>query len=479
MKTPKHSKPLTVLILAMALATCGLARATGDPPVSSRVAARDDGDLPATRGGLFEDEDKGDDTQSAQKPAAKQQPQARMAPWKGYAEFEAARTYASPAHWSNLRTRVELDRSGRLSESVKWKIGARLGYDAAYDFWDFYPGAVRRDQRTDFMLRENYVDVSAGDWDYRLGRQHVVWGEMVGLFFADVVSARDLREFILPDFDVLRIPQWAARAEYFKNDFHAELLWIPVPSYDLIGKPGAEFYPSPIVLPGFQVAIQNEERPARTLSNTNYGARLSTLAAGWDLSAFFYRSMDVAPTFFREVVTTPVPTLVYRPRHERISQLGATVSKDVGPFVLRGEGVYTRGRQYGVTRLTDADGLVRQNTLDYAVGLDFPLPSDTRLNVQFFQRVFFNHDPDIIPDKRESGASILLNAKLTASLEAAALLIHSLNRSDWMFRPRLSWGFEKNWRLVVGVAAFGGPQTGLFGQYNNRDRVFGQVRYDF
>jgi hypothetical protein len=67
---------------------------------------------------------------------------------------------------------------------------------------------------------------------------------MVGLFFADVVSARDMREFILPEFDQMRIPQWAARAEYFADDYHAELLWIPVASYDNIGKPGAEFYPT-------------------------------------------------------------------------------------------------------------------------------------------------------------------------------------------------------------------------------------------
>jgi hypothetical protein len=89
---------------------------------------------------------------------------------------------------------------------------------------------------------ETYLDLSLPrSWELRLGRQHVVWGEVVGLFFADVVSARDLRDFILPDFEILRIPQWAARAEWFGADTHFELLWIPFPSYDDIGKQGAEF----------------------------------------------------------------------------------------------------------------------------------------------------------------------------------------------------------------------------------------------
>ena len=63
---------------------------------------------------------------------------------------------------------------------------------------NFYPEAVRENQRAQFFVRENYLDISAGNFDFRLGRQHVIWGEMVGLFFADVVSAKDLREFILP-----------------------------------------------------------------------------------------------------------------------------------------------------------------------------------------------------------------------------------------------------------------------------------------
>ncbi len=116
------------------------------------------------------------------------------------------------------------------------------------------------------LLRENYLDFGSGDWDYRIGRQQIVWGEMVGLFLADVVSAKDLREFILPDFDQIRIPQWAGRAEYFKGDFHAEAIWIPVPSYDDIGKPGAEFFPgAPPPPPGYATLYSNEQFPRRTL----------------------------------------------------------------------------------------------------------------------------------------------------------------------------------------------------------------------
>ncbi|MGZ7242354.1 DUF1302 family protein, partial [Streptococcus pyogenes] len=86
---------------------------------------------------------------------------------------------------------------------------ARADADAAFDLEDeHYPAAVRRDQRRNLILREAYVDLGQGDWEFRLGRQHIIWGEMVGFFFADVVSARDMREFLLPEFESLRIAQW-------------------------------------------------------------------------------------------------------------------------------------------------------------------------------------------------------------------------------------------------------------------------------
>ncbi|MDP1652071.1 MAG: hypothetical protein Q8L56_05035 [Rhodocyclaceae bacterium] len=422
-----------------------------------------------SRDALFSD----DDTPQA-KAAAK--PERDGSGLKGFVQFELAHTTADPTHWSKLRTRGELIGQGSLGSGMKWKASARLDYDAVFEVNADYPAAVARNQRATAALRETYLDVSAGDWDFRLGRQHVVWGEMVGLFFADVVSARDLREFILPEFDMLRTPQWAARAEYFKDDFHAELLWVPVATYDAIGKPGAEFYPYQPVFPGFTAQYKNEVRPTRNLSNGNYGIRLSTLKNGWDFSGFYYRSMDIQQTFYREIVGT---TMFFEPRHDRISQVGGTVAKDFGSVVLKGEAVYTRGRKYGVLNLSAADGLVAQNTLDWAAGLDFTLPADTRFNVQLFQRVFFDHDPAIIPEERENGYSLYLNRKIGSRWEAQATFIASLNRTDWLFRPRVQWNFEKNWRLLAGIDIFKGPPLGMFGQYANRDRVYSEVRYSF
>jgi hypothetical protein len=396
---------------------------------------------------------------------------------RGFIQFEAARTTADPEHWSKLRTRAELGSAGKLGEGLKWKLGARFDYDLAFVVNDHYPSDVERNQRYNLELRENYLDYSTGNWDFRFGKQHVVWGEMVGLFFADVVSARDLREFILPEFDQMRIPQWAARAEYFADDFHAELLWVPVASYDNIGKPGAEFYPYQPVPTGYNARYLPEKRPERDADNMNYGVRLSTLKYGWDISGFYYRSADITPTFYRQFDAPN--TFTYQARHDRIHQYGATVSKDFGDVVFKAESVYTIGRSFTSLNFADSDGVVRQNTLDWAAGLDFTLPAETRLNVQIFQRQFFNYDSSIFSDKQENGYSLLLNNKFINNWEAQALFISSLNRSDWLFRPRVTWSFERNWRWTIGADVFHGPTTGMFGRYDSQDRFYSEIRYNF
>jgi hypothetical protein len=399
--------------------------------------------------------------------------------WQGWIQAGAAYTFGSPAHWSQLRGRAEIAGSGRLGTGVKWKLSARAGYDAVYEGTDFYPSAVRSDQRSELELREAYLDFAHGDWEFRLGKQNIVWGEMVGLFFADVVSAKDMREFVLPEFEQIRIPQWAVRAEWFGDDAHAEFVWLPAPATDRIGEPGAEFYPHPPAIPGLGYDIEGEERPSRRFSNGGFGARGSMLVGGWDLSAFVYRSPDSAATFYRTVLDVPEPTLVYQPRFDQVKRVGGTLAKDFDGVVLKAEAVYTDGRKFGSSRADAPDGLLELRTVDWIVGADLTPADGWRVNGQFYQRAFLDYDSSIGLRRHENGASLLVSHDFGNGVEAEVLAISSLVRSDWMLRPAVIWKAGASSRVRVGLDLFGGEEFGLFGRYGNRDRAYAEYRYSF
>ena len=164
--------------------------------------------------------------------------------FSGFLREELAYRVRAPDGLAKARSVAQVSAFGRLSPNVTYKLGGRGFYDAVFGLTHHYPDAVARDMRSELTLRDTYIDASYGSADFRLGKQQIVWGEAVGVFVADVVNARDLREFVLPDMDFIRIPQWALDFENSWGDLHSELVWIPFLEFNKLGVPGSDFGPS-------------------------------------------------------------------------------------------------------------------------------------------------------------------------------------------------------------------------------------------
>lgn len=400
----------------------------------------------------------------------------------GFVQNELAYSYAGDeARYSKFLTRSKAEINGRFSPRVSWQIGGHLQYNPVFEFENFYPNRVERDQELDGWIDETFIDVDAGKWELRLGRQHIVWGQMVGLFFADVISPLDLRQFILPDFDLIRIPQWALRAEYYSGDFHGDIVYIPYMTKDDLGVFGSEFFPFPVTLPaGIETRFLDDKDPNDPVDDFGFGVRGSYLKNGWDLSLFYYTSPDKTAAFEREILARAVPTVLFKPIHERIHQVGSTVTKEVGPFVVKTEAIQTMDRLMTVTRLDHPTGLVETDELRYVIGADWAGFDGYNVNLQVFQTWFQDHDRDMFVDEVESGLSVMITTtSWHPDVTPEILWIRSLNRDDWSLQAKVAWDFARNWRGTLGADIFGGPDTGFFGRYAENDRVYYEFRFSF
>ena len=110
------------------------------------------------------------------------------------------------------------------------------------------------------------------------------------------------------------------------------------------------------------------------------------------------------------------------------------------------------------------------------VGVDIPFRDVWRVNAQAFSRAFFDHDDRLGADRNESGVSLLVNRQFGDDLEAEVLMVSTLNRGDYMLRPKLVWKITPDWRGQVGLDLFGGKSEGLFGRYDERDRIYVELR---
>ncbi|HAM40312.1 MAG TPA: hypothetical protein DCP69_02975 [Candidatus Omnitrophica bacterium] len=252
----------------------------------------------------------------------------------GHLRQETAYRVDESREWTKLRQQVLLTESGRLTESLRFRLSQRAWYDAVHDLTDNFEDPVKTNQRWLVELRDAYLDYSQGSFDVRLGKQQIVWGDAVGLFFADVVNAKDLREYILPEFDLIRIPQWALDLEWSGEPFHGELVWIPVRAFHRLGASGSEFeFPLPVPS-GSPRVFTDPSKPPESFSNSEAGARASVLLGGWDISSFYLYSWDKFPVLFR---TIDSGTYRFQPKYRRAHRLGGSFSKAMGDVVLKGE----------------------------------------------------------------------------------------------------------------------------------------------
>lgn len=402
----------------------------------------------------------------------------------GFAKNETAYRISSPTEFTKIKNILFITTDGHLAPNIGYKATGRFYYDAVFDLTDTYSKAVEQDQEAESELRDTFIDISNGGFDLRLGNQQIVWGEAVGLFFADVVNPKDLREFILPNFDQIRIPVWSADMEYYRAGNHLELVWIPWPKFNRLGVPGSEFaFATPPLPSGVLIQYGDEKKPSKKLENSEAGVRVSRSVDGWDFAGFYLYGYDYFPTLFRRINLDPGTgqiTCAFQPEYKRLNVFGLTFAKEIRDVILKGEFVFNKGKYFQVNDLADVDGVVKKDFLDYLIGVDYTFFHKIDFNFQFMQRVIANHDNSMIDNRTSTSFSIWLKSGLLDNLlQPELFFVSSLDRQDWMLRPKISYIFRNKWTAALGVDIFEGKTNGTFGQFDNRDRAYIEVRRDF
>ena len=273
----------------------------------------------------------------------------------GFYDFLGAYTYSEPSHWSNAVNRLQLSAQGAFSPNVKWKIGGRFDIDPVYYWSDFYLQPVKENQRTSAFWRETYLDFSAGGLDFRVGAQNIVWGEVVGLFFADVVSRpRSARVPAAVASTSSASRSWPRAPSTSRATRHLELIWIPVQTFDDIGKPGADFYPVPPAVADLGDRSLGVPEPGDAGEDAvQLGLRHSCEHAVERLGprgVLLPELRQFSPTFYRIPGPSARQPFVFRRNTTASGRLAARSSKDFGQFVLRAEACLRRRPELRVHR---------------------------------------------------------------------------------------------------------------------------------
>ncbi len=397
---------------------------------------------------------------------------------QGSARFEVAHHIYRPLEFTKIKNQISLTARGEITADLRYRISGKTYYDAAYDIGNYYSDSATSDQRSETQLRDTYIDYSAGPWDLRVGKQQVVWGEAVGVFVADVVNAKDLREFILPDFDSIRIPEWGTNLEFTEDNFHSEFVFLPGLEFNRLGVSGSEFAYGLPILEGMPFTYHDAKKPKDSLENSKLGTRFNYLWEGFDTGVFYLHSWTQSPVLYR---TINAGTYDFDPQYKRLDTFGATVSKEIHDVVLKSDFVYTHDDYFSTSDPADPDGVTQSGRLEYLLGADYTFFNKIDFNVQFIQNVILKHTDSMTNlDKFNNSFSIRINRDFfNRKLETEFLAIYGMNAPDFLYQPKVKYNLTNSLQACVGADIFSGNSSGSFGYFHNKSRWYSELIYKF
>ncbi len=337
------------------------------------------------------------------------------------------------------------------------------------------------DSTLELGLREAYLDIYFNSVDLRIGKQQIIWGKADGVFITDIVSPKDMREFLLPDFDEIRMGVTSLKADYYIGDNTIELVWIPIFTPTLFPEKGNIWRKQPNfpIDPTFD---RSKETVKPKLENSEVFAKFSALTALVDFEIMGGYAWDDDPTMhvIKQIdpVSHQLAGLTVYPQHHRLTIGGGSFSTTLGPFVLRGEGAYYQGKYFNTADPMARESVVKKDYLHYLVGTDFTF-MDFNLSMQFIQQTIMDYDDYINNDQYSNMATFLATRDyLNETLNISLFMYYDFNNEASLIRPKVTYDLADGFEILFGANIFTGT-GGMFGQFNDNDMIYTKIKYSF
>lgn len=313
-------------------------------------------------------------------------------------------------------------------------------------------------------VKELYVDIFFDAMDLRVGKQQIIWGKADGVFITDVISPKDLSDFVLPDFDEVRMGVTALKADYYMDSIDFELVWIPtftpavVPSVGTIWEVSTPLLSPPVI-----------SEPDDTLDNSEIFGKVSYMGSAIDIELMGGYMWDDLPAAYQD----PIVVADYH----RVTMAGGSFSTDIAGLIVRGEGAYYNGKNFTVE--SSPVTTVEKDFINYMVGLDYSIGGFT-LGTQFIQEIVLDYDDRIMLNDEFKNTMTFVIAKpfLNDTLMVEFFSYVGLTNEDALLRPKVTYDLTDGLEWVVGADIFLGDE-GDFGQYDNNDLVYTKIKYSF
>ncbi|PIE29194.1 hypothetical protein CSA57_10320 [candidate division KSB3 bacterium] len=400
----------------------------------------------------------------------------------GYIENATAVRLNKLDRFTKIKNSLRLSYENNFGDHVNLKLDGLGAYNAVYDVEDL--DVDQEDSYRAYVdIREATLNLFFDTFDLRLGKQQIIWEITDGLRVLDIINPLDLKEFILNDFENLRIPLWMVNLTYyFSDDYSLQSLIIWDTSFTEFPHAGSEFAFSTPALPGgFQLLVNDDEELDVSAENTRYGLRFKGLLGNWDVTLNYLYTWNNIPVR-KKALNLETGTLSVSPEYERMQLIGGSIVNVLFDTVVRFELAGKLGLYFDVDDMTVPDMVVEKDTIEYALAFERDLWDITWI-LQGSQQYILDYDQAISSEKEVNTVATLRASKALnyeETLEFEVLGMYRFADDGYLIRPKLTYDLTDALRLSAGLDIFGGgDKNGFFGQFDEKDQLYAELRYSF
>lgn len=376
-----------------------------------------------------------------------------------------------------------LDGSNPDGGDFKWaeeKLQLKISADKE-SFYLFIKGELSYDhigEESELELREGYLDYLSDNWDLRLGRQVITWGVGDLIFINDIFpkdyeaffSGRPM-EYLKKGVDGIKIGMYPSFAS-------AELVIIPFfePNVYTDNERFWMYDSMPTV------TNRREQEPSTKIENTELVLRIYRNVSGFDGSLYFYRGFYRQSSMLLDSLTAPTKIKLFYPE---LSVYGASLQGRALDGIVSFEGGYYDSRQDG----KGTDPMVPNKSTRFLMGYQRQLWEDFTAGMQYYTVYMYDYNQyktNLLSGfPQEKRLQDLLAFRLThlfmhQMLRLSFFSFWSLSDGDYIFIPEVKYNFSDHIWATIGANIFGGGETwNQFGQLDNNDNIYLQMRYEF
>lgn len=330
--------------------------------------------------------------------------------------------------------------------------------------------------KMDTGIRELYMQAGFDNFNIALGKKIVVWGKADTAIVTDVVSPRDLSDFIFTRIEDARIGQFMASAEIFTGIGNFFIFLSPDPSTDILPDPGTryfrplpgidnyEFYPDALSEKDIETGI----RYSRTMGQTDI-----SIMAGW-----FYENTGIYVA--SDSIDGIKPALYFN--HSPYAMYGAAFSTARGSFIYKGEMAFKK--DFPLQGFDESSGYQKfqAHVIDAAAGIEFNANGEYQMSLECSNRHVYDISPGDILNSEDSTMAYYTFTKdfFNQTLMVEYMFFYHIQDHDMFNHFRLTYDYSDSIQMEAGYTFFNiHDDNGRLSPYKNEDRISFEIRYYF